>query len=143
MADDEVSSSTSHIRDEESSSSEVPARKKPRTDDSTETGLSSASSANDCASTTPAITSNGDSHKQSTTFAVNQAYINGLQTLKKLYLNESATDDSDEVKFVNENCLVQRDPFQVVQLKNFVQDDTLLNSLMNVVTKTSKFWIMS
>ena len=65
--------------------------------------------------------------------AINNHYTDDFQILKCLYGGESNTGADND--FFKANSQFVRDPFQVVQLKQFVHDDSILSSLMEIISK--------
>lgn len=118
--------------------SDEPQPKKQKTDNADKsvnlpTASTSKSSNGDCL-----IQVNDQNSDHATPFAINQSYTDNLATLKELFNNESSNGKEAKNEFVSENFQVLREPFQVVQLKNFVQEDDNLKKLMNDISDTSK-----
>ena len=122
MADDADSSNAAKNKHaEETVSPEEPQHKKLKTDNAS--------------SSSTASPGGGDT----SSFAINHLYIDSLPTLKTLYEDsESVKGKEEENKFVCDNFQVIREPFQVVQLKNFIQEDDNLKKLMKDISKTGK-----
>ncbi len=122
MADDADSSNAAKNKHtEETVSPDEPQHKKLKTDNAS--------------SSSTASPGGGDT----SSFAINHLYIDSLPTLKTLYEDsESVKGKEEENKFVCDNFQVIREPFQVVQLKNFIQEDDNLKKLMKDISKTGK-----
>ena len=141
MTDNTISSTGKNsLEDEMDSQSGLPRKKLKVDSNCTENG-SLVTESNACSSTTPSTSSNRD-NKESINLVpmtINQAYLDGTQILKNLYSNESNTYKDDNVcLFVNKNCNIVRNPFQVTQLGEFVQDECMLQPLIKAISKMGK-----
>ena len=118
MADDAGSSGSAiNSHSKEDDPSDEPKQKKHKTDNANN-NLPSASTTGDPPS-----------------FAINHSYTDSFATLKELYENSESVKGNE---FVSENFQVIREPFQVVQLKNFIQEEKSLHILMDYMSVTSK-----
>lgn len=138
MEDDENASSCVKNGHDEKVDSDKPKYKKLKTDNADRNVNSPTASTSETNNGDLPIQINDDTSDHAASFAINESFTDNLAILKELFNNESSNGKEVENKFVDENFQVLREPFQVVQLKNFVYDDDNLKKLMNDISSTSK-----
>ena len=68
---------------------------------------------------------------------INHMYTNGFELIKKQFNNE-LIDEKQSDSFLQNNYRDIRQPFQVTQLKQFIQDESMLRLLMKSISNLSK-----
>lgn len=68
---------------------------------------------------------------------INHMYTNGFELMKKQFNNE-LIDEKQSDSFLQNNYRDIRQPFQVTQLKQFIQDESMLRLLMKSISNLSK-----